>query len=253
MILKKALAGLTGLLFAFAAAPSMAVPVDLELQLLIDTSGSVDNAEYALQVEGYEDAFRDADIIAAIEAGDIGSIAVQLIFWSGSTSQAIGVDWTLITDAASANAFADLIAATVRPFGDLTAPGSALDFGAPLFNDNGFEGTRTVIDVSGDGAQNDGSLTSTARDAALAGGVDVINGLAILTDDPNLDDWYMANVIGGTGAFVVAASDFADFADAVREKIGREITGVIPVPGALPLMVTGIALLWARRRKKKAA
>jgi len=252
MFFKNLAAGIAALGAVFVATPSMAVPVDLELQLLVDVSGSVDNTEYNLQLDGYEAAFRNAGIISAIENGSIGSIAVQLILWSSAGSQAVVVNWTQISDATSANAFADAIAAVVRTSSGLTAPGSALNFGVPLFN-NGFEGTRLVIDVSGDGSENDGANTATARDAALAAGIDAINGLPILGSEANLDAWYLANIVGGPTGFLIAANGFADFENAILTKIGREITGEVPIPGAIPLMVTGIALLWRRSRRKKAA
>ncbi len=239
-----------GAMFALQPAQADPIPVDLELQLLVDDSGSVSASEFALQRDGYVAAFRDSGIIDAIENGDIGAIAVQLIYWASSGQQQIAVDWFLITDSVSANAFADLVAATTEPYSGSTAPGSAINFGVSQFN-NDYDGTRQVIDVSGDGAQNNGADTATARDAALAAGIDSINGLPILTDDANLDDWYLANIVGGANGFLVVAENFDDFAQAVITKIGYEISGEIPLPGAIPLMVTGLALLWGRTRRRK--
>jgi len=252
MSIKSIFSILAAVSLTLMATPSRAVPVDLELQLLVDVSGSIDAGEFNLQRDGYEAAFRDAGIIAAIESGAIGSISVQLIYWSSSANQAIGVDWTLIDDSASANSFADALAAAGRPFGGGTSPGPAINFGAPLFNGNGFEGSRQVIDVSGDGAGN-AAATSAARDAALASGVDAINGL-VIGSSQSLQDFYLANIIGGAGGFLVVANTFEDFSNAVLTKIGREIIGEVPIPGAIPLMATGLAVLWSRtRRKKKAA
>ena len=149
--------------------PANAIPVALELQLLVDVSGSVDANEFNLQKGGYVAAFQDPVIQAAIAAlAGSGGIAVQYISWSGADQQTVQVGWTHITDAASANAFAAAINATVRPFSGNTAPGSAINFGTPLFLNNGFEGTRLVMDVSGDGAQNEGASTPAARDDAAA-------------------------------------------------------------------------------------
>lgn len=252
MRLKRSLAGLAILALAAVGMPNkaMAIAVDLELQLLVDVSASISTAEFNTQRDGYEAAFRDAGIISAIENGTLGTIAVQLVYWS--TGQAVGVGWTQISDSTTANAFADAIAAAARPFSANTGPGSAINFGAPLFANNGFEGTRLVMDVSGDGVQNTGDDTSDARDAALLAGIDTINGLTIGTSQ-TLEDFYMDNIVAG-GGFLVTAATFGDFADAVLEKIGREINGEIPIPGAIPLMLTGIGLLWANsRRRRKAA
>ncbi len=164
------------------------------------------------------------------------------------------VDWTLITDAASSNAFATAINGTSRAFSGLTAPGSAINYAAPLFTGNGFEGARWVIDVSGDGSQNDGANTPTARNNFLAiasgseGLTKGINGLAI--DEVNstiVFDWYNANIQGGANAFVIAAN-FNNFSSAVATKIGREIT--VPEPSVLALLGLGLAGLGFMRRRK---
>ncbi len=139
--------------------------------------------------------------------------------------------WTLINSAASANAFAAALALTARSSSGNTAPGSALNFATPLFANNGFEGLRQVIDVSGDGERNEGANTADARDAALAAGVDAINGLAI--GGASLQAWYAANIQGGAGSFVIGVNDFADFAAAIEQKLVAEIRNEVPEPGTL--------------------
>lgn len=217
-----------------------ATEVDLELQLLVDVSGSIDNTEYNLQKQGYMNAFLDSGIVNTImSVGTFNSIAVQYVEWSSSNQQSVLVDWMQISDAASATAFSNAIGATSRAFSNNTAIGSALAFGMTLFDNNGFEGTRNVIDVSGDGTTNDGISTSGARDAALAAGIDTINGITIGSNTVN--QFYINNVIGGTGAFSINAATFGDFSDAIIAKLDREIRTGIPEPATI--MLFGIGLL----------
>ena len=238
------------------AAEAGAVPVGLELMLLVDTSGSIDYTEYQLQKTGYVQAFQSAAVQNAILANPTGGIAVTYIEWSGSAEQSVRVGWTLVDSAAAANAFAAAINATTRAFSGLTAVQSAMNAVHPLFGTetgaaaNGFESPRQVIDVSGDGADNDSPallLPSGGRDNALGVGVDAVNGIAIL-GEAGLAAYYQANVVGGAGSFYAEAASFTDFAIAIERKLEREITGV-PEPATLGLLAAGlVGAGWRRRR-----
>ncbi|MFM7354110.1 MAG: DUF1194 domain-containing protein, partial [Microcystis aeruginosa] len=199
--------------------------VNEELSLLVDVSGSVDSTEFDLQKTGYVNAFNNIDFTGA-------NFAANFIYWSSANQQQQAVGWTHITGNASAQAFASLIAATTRPFSGWTAPGSAINFAVPLFQNNGFDSQKQKIDVAGDGSENDGFDTTTARNNALSAGIDQINGLPIL-GEPNLAQWYQNNIQGGVGSFIIPANSFADFSDTLPAKITREIE-VPPKPTPKP-------------------
>ncbi|MGH6620659.1 MAG: DUF1194 domain-containing protein [Alphaproteobacteria bacterium] len=215
-------------------------PVDLELILAIDVSRSIDREEARLQRQGYIDAFRDPELIRAIGSGFIGKIAVGYFEWAGIESARIVLPWTLIDGEKGARAFADALSGS-KPPGSArrTSISHAIDFALPWFDGNGFAGTRRVIDVSGDGPNNDGDLVTLAREKALAAGV-TINGLPIMGHSrglysrfnlPDLDLYFRDCVIGGPGAFLEVAADFPDFARAVRRKLILEIAGRTPRNG----------------------
>ncbi|MDX2096908.1 MAG: DUF1194 domain-containing protein [Leptolyngbyaceae cyanobacterium bins.59] len=227
--------------------PNNPIAVDLELSLLVDVSGSINANEFNLQKQGYVNAFKDITLWSAISGGPIGKIAVNLIYWSSTTLQTQAVGWTLIDSLAAAQSFANAINATSRPFGGGTAPGAAITYATPLFGtetgsvQNGFNSTRQVIDVSGDGTGE--TSTSVARNAALAKGIDAINGLPILANDQSLLNWYSNNIKGGNGAFVIAASTFDTFEQAVKQKLVREITPTPPTSVPEPSSLLGLAFL----------
>jgi len=235
-----------------------ATAVFTELALLMDVSGSVSNDQFLAQRNGYAAAFANPLLQTSI-ANAPGGVAVSLVQWSGAQQQAqlggnLPTSWFHLTNAAQSNALSVAIFGWTRAFSGQTAPGSAINFITPQFASNDFAGTRQVIDVSGDGSQNDGALTSAARDAALfPGGVNQINGLPIL-GEAGLFAWYQNNIQGGVGSFTLAAATFGDFEQIILSKLNFEITGtnpVIPVPGALPLLASGLlAFGWFARRRK---
>ncbi len=197
--------------------------VDIEPVLAVDSSGSIDGAEFALQREGYARAITHPEVIAAMTRSPHRAIALTFVEWSGPEINTQVVPWSRIPDAASAHAVAERILATPRTiFGGGTALGGAIDLGMALLANNPHRGLRRVIDLSGDGPSNRGRWPSEARDAAVARGV-TINGLAIEDFDLGLVDHFREEVIGGPGAFVVAANGFDDFARAVRKKLLQEL------------------------------
>jgi len=222
-------------LLALTRAPAKAEdggPVDLELVLALDASGSVDMMEWRQQAQGYAQAFTNPQVIQAILAGRHRSIAVTMFQWSGYALQAPMVPWTRIHDTASAQAFAEAVVDARRViFGGGTSLSGAIDYGMRQFG-RGFAGTRKVIDVSGDGSNNNGRPPMFARDAAVKAGI-TINGLAILNDEPRLDSYYLDYVIGGANAFVMSAPDYETFGRAILNKLLIEIAGI---PPARPLL-----------------
>jgi hypothetical protein len=209
-------------------AETPAIDVDLELVLAVDTSGSVDAEEYALQISGIAEAFRDPAVVAAIAAGPLGRIAVNVAFWAESQLPKQSLAWRVIAEAGDAAAFAASLDALPRaaPAGG-TGIGRGVIYSVRLLQENDISGTRRVIDVSGDGRETPFRYFSVppeqARAYAAAHGV-TVNGLAILADEPDLERYYRESVIVGPGAFTLAADDFQDFADAMRRKLIREIT-----------------------------
>lgn len=197
-------------------------PVELELVLAVDASSSVSGPEFDLQMQGLAAAFRDPAVRAAIADAGPGGIAVALVQWSSPGQQVVAIDWTSIVDAASAAALAESIASCERLILGETSLDGALAFATALLAGNDFAGNRRVIDLSGDGQANWGPDPDAVRDRAVAAGM-TINALAVVNEQAGLGDYYRAHVIGGAGAFVLAAADYGDFARAVRLKLIREI------------------------------
>ncbi len=205
--------------------PASAQPVDLQLVLAVDTSGSVSEARFELQKQGYVAAFRSPQLLKAIGSGTRQAIAVTMVQWTGPALQIQVVPWMLVKDEASMHAFADAVARAPRQlFGGGTSISGAIDHAMTLFPRAELKGARRVIDVSGDGANNRGRPATQARDEAVNGGA-TINGLPILALEPGLDIYYRDNVIGGPGAFMVPAESYETFAEAVLKKLIVEIAG----------------------------
>lgn len=212
------------------------LPVDLELVLAVDVSGSIDEVEARLQRQGYVMALSHPRVIEAIRSGGYGRIAVTYVEWANGGYQRTVAEWTLVEDAASAKGLAGGLAEAPVVTAHWTSISGAIDHAAQLFAGNGYEGLRRVIDVSGDGYNNNGRPADHAREDAVAMGI-TINGLPIINERPNpwgsapaagLDAYYREHVIGGPGAFLVVAQDFEDFATAILSKLILEIVGTEP-------------------------
>ena len=199
--------------------------VELELVLLADASSSIRGPEFDLQIGGYARAFREPSVVAAIQALGGNGIAVTFVQWSAPFQQFDTVPWRQIRDAGEAAAFAGAIETQARQvvsFG--TATGSALAYGFNLFEQNGFAGKRQVIDLSSDEQSNQGPHPRGVRDKITAQGV-TINGLAIEDDAFDLTGYFQDAVTGGPNSFILTVSDYRDFAEAIRLKLVREISG----------------------------
>ncbi|HXJ00051.1 MAG TPA: DUF1194 domain-containing protein [Micropepsaceae bacterium] len=205
--------------------------VDVALVIATDVSYSVDENEAHFQRQGAVTAFRNPDVVKAIQAGSLGRIAVAYLDFSSYQSNKILVDWTIIHDKASADAFADVLASKSRTLGVQTSISSGLELAEQLLETSGLTASKRVIDVSGDGPNNEGHLVDKVRDEIVAKGI-VINGLPIMTPAdqfdvyylPDLDKYYAGCVIGGPGAFIQVAHGFEDIARALRRKLILEIS-----------------------------
>jgi hypothetical protein len=233
-------APLLALLAWSSPAPAAAAQqVDLKLVIATDVSGSINDEEARLQREGTAEAFLDPDVIKAISGGSLGRIAVAMLDFSSPDYDKVVIDWRIIHDKASATAFAELVRDTPRTPGRRTSVSSALELGSLLIEstEKDIVATRKVIDVSGDGPNNDGNPMRETHDRVIGQGI-VVNGLPVMDDNangyfPNLDKYYAACVAGGRGSFVVVVRSFKDFGAAMRHKLILEISqNEVPVKQA---------------------
>jgi len=227
-----------------ARAAGAPVAVDAAIVLATDVSRSIDDEEFALERRGYADAIQSQQLLDAISTGPHGAIALAYVEWAGDGEERVVVDWAVIRNQADARAFVAALTAAPRSYLGRTAIGAAIDFSFALFAESGFETNRRVIDVAGDGTNNQGRFVTAARAAAVGAGA-VINGLAIFnkkaaamggylalhTNPPGgLAQYYRENVIGGPGAFVMQIDDFRTFGEAMMRKLVNEIADARP-PG----------------------
>ncbi|MEM6744196.1 MAG: DUF1194 domain-containing protein [Pseudomonadota bacterium] len=213
------------------------IEVDVELVLAVDISRSMDIEELRIQRDGYVQAFRDPQVVRAIQGGLLGRIAVLYFEWAGPSIRNVIGDWTLIDGPEAAAVFADRLAAGRITAALGTSISGGLAFSAAQIEANRFDGLRRVIDVSGDGPNNSGPGVEIARDEVVALGM-TINGLPLMMkarDGPfsltDLDIYYEDCVIGGPQSFLLPLWDAAKFAETIRRKLILEISGLTPAPG----------------------
>lgn len=211
--------------------------VDLELVLAVDVSSSIDEAEARRQREGHVAALADPEVIAAIQSGGYGRIAVMYLEWADADFQRVVAPWTVIETEADARAFAATLATAPFVSGRRTAIGAAIDNSVSLIAGNGYEGVRRVVDLSGDGPQNAGPSLAAARDRAVDDMV-TINGLPIdnASQHPfrpsvsiDVAAYFEREVIAGPGAFISPTDEHHDFVDALTRKLIIEIANLDPL------------------------
>lgn len=195
--------------------------------LAIDASGSISNERLALEINGYARAIGSDDFLRTVRAGRYGRVALTFVGWSGWDRQQQMVPWSVIDDFGSVDAFVITLLAADKPTTGYTSISGAIDYSAGLIRRSGYVASRSVIDISGDGRNNDGRPVTEARDAALAAGI-TVNGLPFLGVEPGLDEYYRDNVIGGRNAFTMPAKDQSSFADAVMRKLLTEVAMSVP-------------------------
>ena len=216
--------------------------VDVELVIAVDVSYSMDMDELAVQREGYAQAIVSKEFLQALKSLPIGKISVTYFEWAASSDQKIIIPWRVIDGPETADAVADEIMKTPIRRASRTSISGAIYFAMPLFEANPYRGLRRVIDISGDGPNNNGLPVLGARDIALSKGI-TINGLPIMVKEPsystmdieNLDWYYEDCVIGGPGSFVVPIKDREKFKEAIRTKLLLEVAGRTPERRIVPV------------------
>lgn len=209
--------------------------VDVQLVLAIDVSRSIEAEEYEIQQEGYASALVDPAVVGAMLSGPYGRVAVVVVEWAGQNQQRIIAPWQVLATASDAVRLSESLGVERPRFWRRTSISSMLLYGASLIENSGFASTRRVIDISGDGPNNEGPPVLQARQQVLARGI-TVNGLPLLTrgvsmnmfDMDQLDEYYHQCVVGGPGSFVIPVTRWEEFAETVRRKLVLELAGIAP-------------------------
>ena len=206
-------------------------PVDLELVLAADGSGSIDDAELRLQREGYARAVRNPRVLEALTGGIYGKSVIAYVEWGSAQSQHTIVDWTVIDGPDAAAAFGQALVDAPRQARGYNSISNAIVYSQNLLETNPFRGLRRVIDISADAGNIGGVPLSVARQSAISSGI-TINGLAISRPGStrplramSLEAEFQDQIIGGTGAFVVTVDETTSFEQAVLKKMILEVSG----------------------------
>lgn len=221
----------------FAPRALAAESVDIELVLAVDVSLSMSPVELEIQRRGYAAALTHDKVLEAIAEGAHGKIAVTYFEWAGSSSHHIIVPWTTIASREDAERVANQLSALPPNSARRTSISSALEFGADLFAESQYRGMKRVIDISGDGPNNQGPPVDVVRNEVMRQGI-TINGLPLMTngglssayDVDDLDKYYTDCVIGGPGAFMIPVNDWSQFPEAVRRKLVLELAETTSPP-----------------------
>ncbi len=218
-----------GMLVSAAWEAQSETEVDLALVLAVDVSFSMEKDEQELQRQGFVEAFRAPEVHQAIHKGMLGRIAVVYVEWAGAWFQEVLVPWTVIRQPSDALGFAAHLAQSSTRRAGNTSISGAIDYSLGVLSRSGVQSVRRVIDISGDGPNNQGRPVTVARDEALAHGV-TINGMPIMLKRPtgswdieDLDLYFRDCVIGGPGAFMISVREKHQFVEAIKTKIIREI------------------------------
>jgi hypothetical protein len=206
--------------------------VDVELVLAVDVSLSMSPTELEIQRRGYQAALTSEPVLQAIAEGGYGKIAVTYFEWAGNTTQHLIVPWAVIASRDDAERFASQLGANPPNSARRTSISGALEFGSDLLAESPFRGMKRVIDISGDGPNNQGGPVEVSRDAVVSQGI-IINGLPLMTnggltsvyDVKDLDRYYTNCVIGGAGSFMIPVNDWSQFPEAIRRKLVLELAG----------------------------
>jgi len=214
--------------------------VDVALVLAADISGSMTPEEVHLQRMAYVAALRDPRVIRAIELGRHGRIAIAYMEWSRHSLQIPVMRFRTVGNAEEAEAAAAKLLAWAdsdaamsrRRGGGGTSIGAALAYAHDLLAGSGYTDVPWVIDISGDGINNDGAPPDLYRDRLVSSGA-VVNGLPIASDlspteATSLEAYYARCVIGGVGAFQLLVNDAGRLAETLTFKLVMEIAGIAP-------------------------
>lgn len=217
---------ITSLFQAYSARAQEPQAVAVQLVLALDSSNSISDEEFDLQLAGLAEAFRDEEVIAAIEragSGDgSGGVAVAVFHWSNAQHQSLTVPWRRLVTAADCLALAEALLKARRELKGGTAISAAVDYALALIEASPFESAQKIVDISGDGPDLHIGSIRMARDRAVTQGI-TINALAIIDDRENLARYFKGNLIGGPGAFVTTANHFGDYPPAIKRKLLREL------------------------------